>query len=123
VRCGFFGGRCRENIFPLEFDAKRIAAIQSSNTLVDYLIDDASFTKLREVSATYTLPNAWAAYARANRASISLAGRNLYTWTNYGGLEPEAFFLGGSRGGNHSIWEQTTLPQLTQWVMAINLGF
>ena len=123
VRCGFFGGRCRENIFPLEFDAKRIAAIQSSNTLVDYLIDDASFTKLREVSATYTLPDAWAAYARASRASISLAGRNLYTWTDYGGLEPEAFFLGGSRGGNHSIWEQTTLPQLTQWVMAINLGF
>jgi TonB-linked SusC/RagA family outer membrane protein len=123
VRCGFFGGRCRENIFPLEFDPKRIAAIQSSNTLVDYLIDDASFTKLREVSATYTLPDAWAAYARASRASISLAGRNLYTWTNYGGLEPEAFFLGGSRGGNHSIWEQTTLPQLTQWVVAINLGF
>jgi hypothetical protein len=123
VRCGFFGGRCRENIFPKEFDPKRIAAIQSSNTLIDYLIDDASFTKLREVSATYTLPDAWAAYARASRASISLAGRNLYTWTNYGGLEPEAFFLGGSRGGSHSIWEQTTLPQLTQWVVSVNLGF
>jgi TonB-linked SusC/RagA family outer membrane protein len=123
VRCGFFGGRCRENIFPKEFDPKRIAAIQSSNTLIDYLIDDASFTKLREVSATYTLPDAWAAYARATRASISLAGRNLYTWTNYGGLEPEAFFLGGSRGGSHSIWEQTTLPQLTQWVVSVNLGF
>jgi hypothetical protein len=123
VRCGFFGGRCRENIFPREFDPRRIAAIQSSNTLIDYLIDDASFTKLREVSATYTLPDAWAAYARASRASISLAGRNLHTWTNYGGLEPEAFFLGGSRGGSHSIWEQTTLPQLAQWVVSVNLGF
>jgi TonB-linked SusC/RagA family outer membrane protein len=123
VRCGFFGGRCRENVFPQEFDPKRIAAIQSSNVLIDYLIDDASFTKLREVSATYTLPDAWAAYARASRASISLAGRNLYTWTDYGGLEPEAFFLGGSRGGGHSIWEQTTLPQLAQWVVAVNLAF
>lgn len=123
VRCGFFGGRCRENVFPLEFDPRRIAAIQSSNTLVDYLIDDASFAKLREVSATYTLPASWAAYMRAARASVSLAGRNLYTWTDYGGLEPEAFFLGGSRGGNHSVWEQTTLPQLTQWVVTVNLGF
>ena len=123
VRCGFFGGRCRENIFPQEYDPRRIAAIQSNNTLIDYLIDDASFTKLREVSATYTLPAAWAAYARASTASISVAGRNLYTWTKYGGLEPEAFFLGGSRGGSHSIWEQTTLPQLAQWVVAINLGF
>ena len=123
VRCAFFGGRCRENVFPQEFDPRRIAAIQSSGTLVDYLIDDASFTKLREVSATYTLPAAWAAYARAGSASISLAGRNLATWTDYGGLEPEAFFLGGSRGGSHSIWEQTTLPQLAQWVVSVNLGF
>jgi hypothetical protein len=123
VRCAFFGGRCRENVFPQEYDTRRIAAIQSSGTLVDYLIDDASFTKLREVSATYTLPEAWAAYARASSASISVAGRNLHTWTDYGGLEPEAFFLGGSRGGSHSIWEQTTLPQLAQWVVSVNLGF
>jgi hypothetical protein len=123
VRCAFFGGRCRENVFPQEFDSRRIAAIQSSGTLIDYLIDDASFTKLREVSATYTLPAEWAAYARASNATISLAGRNLYTWTGYGGLEPEAFFLGGSRGGSHSIWEQTVLPQLSQWVISVNLGF
>lgn len=123
VRCAFFGGRCRENVFPREFDSKRIAGIQSSGTLVDYLFDDASFTKLREVSATYTLPAEWAGYARATSASISLAGRNLYTWTGYNGLEPEAFFLGGSRGGSHSLWEQTTLPQLAQWVVSVNLGF
>ena len=123
VRCAFFGGRCRENVFPQEFDARRIAAIQSSGTLIDYLIDDAAFTKLREVSATYTLPAVWATYAHASTASISLAGRNLKTWTNYGGLEPEAFFLGGTRGGSHSIWEQTVLPQLSQWVVSVNLGF
>ena len=75
------------------------------------------------MSATYTLPPQWAAYARAGNASISVAGRNLHTWTNFGGLEPEAFFLGGTRGGNHAIWEQTTLPQLTQWVVSVNLGF
>ena len=123
VRCAFFGGRCRENVFPQEFDPRRIAAIQSSGTLIDYLIDDAGFTKLREVSATYTLPAIWAAYAHASTASISLAGRNLKTWTDYGGLEPEAFFLGGTRGGSHSIWEQTVLPQLAQWVVSVNLGF
>ena len=123
VRCNFFGGRCRENFFPQEFDPKRIAQVQSNNNLVDFLIDDASFTKLREVSVSYTLPDRWAAAMRANRAVVSLAGRNLYTWTSYGGLEPEAMFLGGSRGGNHGAWEQTTLPQLSQWVLMFNLGF
>ena len=123
VRCTFFGGRCRENFFPEEFDARRIAAIQSNTNLVDFLIDDASFAKLREVSATYSLPDRWARRAGASRASISLAGRNLHTWTDYGGLEPEAMFLGGTRGGNHGAFEQTTLPQLAQWVVSVNLGF
>ena len=123
VRCAFFGGRCRENFYPWEFDPRRIAAIRSSNNLVDYLIDDASFAKLREVSIAYTLPDTWARRLRAAHATVQLAGRNLYTWTAFGGLEPEAFFLGGSRGGGFSLWEQTTLPQLTQWVLTVNVGF
>ena len=123
VRCTFFGGRCRENFFPLEFDPVRIAQVQSNNNLVDFLIEDASFAKLRELSLTYTLPESLARRARASRASVSLAGRNLHTWTSYPGLEPEAMFLGGTRGGNHGAFEQTTLPQLTQWVASVNLSF
>jgi hypothetical protein len=62
---------------------------------------------------------------RAARASVSLAGRNLGLWTDYGkrgGLDPEAFFLSGSRGGQ-ALFEQTTMPQLSQWVVTVNLGF
>jgi hypothetical protein len=123
VRCAFFGGRCRENFFPEEFDPKRIAAIQSSNNLVDWLIDDAGYTKLREVSLTYMVPSQWAQRFGADAATITVAGRNLHTWTNYGGLEPEANFLSGSRGGQFSAWEQTTLPQLSQFVATLNLTF
>ena len=123
VRCTFFGGRCRENVFPTEFDAKRIAGVQSNPRLVDFLIEDASFAKLREVSLSYTLPDQWTRPIGAGRASVTLAGRNLHTWTDYTGLEPEAMFLGGSRGGNFGAFEQTTLPQLTQWVASVNLAF
>jgi hypothetical protein len=128
VRCTFFGGRCRENYFPLEFDANRIAGVQSGPnvtvpTIVDFLIDDASFAKLRELSAAYTLPERWARAMGASRAQVGIAGRNLITWTDYGGLEPEAMFMGGSRGGSNGAWEQTTLPQLTQWVFSVNLGY
>lgn len=121
VRCPIFA-RCRENFFPTEFDPERIAGIQSSSNLVDYLIDDATFAKLREISVSYTLPDRWARSVAASRATVSLAGRNVYTWTKFRGLEPEAFFLGGTRGG-HSLWEQTTLPQLSTWVLTVNLGF
>ena len=30
--------------------------------------------------------------------------------------------LGGSRGGN-AAWEQTTLPQLTSWIVTFSLAF
>ncbi|HEX8905409.1 MAG TPA: TonB-dependent receptor, partial [Longimicrobiaceae bacterium] len=122
VRCTFFG-RCEENYYPRRFDPVRIAQIQSSRNLVDFLIDDASFAKLREVSLTYSLPETIARRAGASRASLSVAGRNLHTWTNYGGLEPEAMFLGGTRGGNFGAFEQTTLPQLTSWIVSLNLTF
>ena len=115
--------RCRENFFPTEFDPRRIAAITAAGSLVDFAIVDASFAKLRELSATYTLPDRWAAALGASRASVSLAGRELHTWTRYSGLEPEAMFLGGSRGGNYGGWEQHITPQLTRWVVAVDLGY
>ena len=115
--------RCRENFFPTEFDARRIASIASNGTLVDFAIVDASFAKLRELSATYTLPDHWAARLRASRASISVAGRELYTWTRYAGLEPEATYLGGARFGSYGNYEQFMLPQLSRVVLAVSLGY
>jgi TonB-linked SusC/RagA family outer membrane protein len=120
VRCWFFG-LCRENYFPLEFDPVQVAG--SEEGIVSDLIEDASFTKLRELSATYTVPETWANRIGAARATITVAGRNLYTWTAYPGLEPEAMFLGGSRGGGQSSWEQNVVPQLTQFVTTVNLTF
>jgi outer membrane receptor protein involved in Fe transport len=115
--------RCRENYFPTEFDARRIASISAGGSLVDFAIADAGFAKLRELSATYTLPDRWAATLRASRANISLAGRELYSWTRYGGLDPEATYLGGTRGGNYGNYEQSMIPQLTRVVVAVSLGY
>jgi TonB-linked SusC/RagA family outer membrane protein len=124
VRCALdLGGRCREAFFPQEYDPVRIAQVQAGGEFVGFLIKDASYLKLRELSASYELPTRWANLFRAQRARVTIAGRNLHTWTEYSGLEPEATFLGGSRGGGNSFWEQTTLPQLTQFVTTIDLTF
>jgi TonB-linked SusC/RagA family outer membrane protein len=124
VRCILFG-RCRENFYPADYvdDPAWLAQTQRGGTYVTGLIQDASFTRLRELSATYTVPDAWAQRLGAGRASISVAGRNLYTWTNYSGMEPEASFLGGSRGGGSAQWEQNVTPQLAQFVTTLNLSF
>ena len=120
IRCTLFI-RCPEDFAPFRSDPIRVAEIQAG--IPDFYINDASFLKLREVSVSYTLPEVWAQAIGASRALVSLAGRNLYTWTRYPGLEPEAMFLGGSRGGNFSAWEQADLPQLAQWVMTVNVSY
>jgi len=121
-RCQIFG-RCRENFYPLEFDPQKIAGLQSNGQLVDYYLNNSTYTKLRELSFSYTLPPVATRWGGFSRAVLTLAGRNLITWTDYPGLEPEAFFLGGSRGGNFGSFEQTTNPQLAQWVLGVNLDW
>ena len=90
--------------------------------LVDWVFNDASYAKLREVSLSYELPEEWAARFGARRASVSIAGRNLHTWTSWTGLDPEALFLGVGFG-QHTVFEQDQLPQLTQFVATVNVSF
>lgn len=122
VRCVLFS-LCQENWSPEEYDAVYMAEIQSAGTFPDVMIDEADFTKLRELSVSYTVPSAWAERLGASGASITLAGRNLITWTDYMGLEPESTFNAGTRGGNFHLWEQNVLPQLAQFVASFNVSF
>jgi TonB-linked SusC/RagA family outer membrane protein len=119
VRCHLFI-ECRENYYPKEFSPAIVGAV-SSTAYVSDLINDASYTKLREISLSYNLPGAFATRLGAARASVSIAGRNLHTWTNYKGLEPEASFQGGTRGFGQ--WEQDVTPQLRSYVATLRLNF
>jgi hypothetical protein len=53
---------------------------------------DASYTKLREVTLTWDLPQRLTAgwWKGARSARLSLTGRNLYWWTKFRGGDPEA---------------------------------
>jgi hypothetical protein len=116
--------RCREFYYPQDYDPKLIASLKAgTDVLPDGYINDASYVKLRELSVAYTLPDRLNRFGSFSRASIGIAGRNLHTWTKYPGLDPEASFLGGTRGGGFAFFDQTTNPQATQWVLSVNLGW
>lgn len=124
ARCGIFG-RCQENFassYLNEVDSMRVAGATSNSNIVDWLITPSNYGRWRELTITYDAPASIAQKLRANRATFSVSGRNLWMTTNYMGFEPEAMFLGGARGGN-AAWEQTTLPQLRTWLFSVNLGF
>jgi hypothetical protein len=67
----------------------RYAASRAGADVDEFFLEDASFVKLRELSLTWTLPARWAPRVAGGSAAITIAGRNVATWTRYGGLDPE----------------------------------
>ncbi|MCA9737443.1 MAG: SusC/RagA family TonB-linked outer membrane protein [Gemmatimonadetes bacterium] len=65
----------------------------SNNRNNSYFTEDADYIKLRELSVRYSLPESQlpAALQRLgiSRATVNLTGRNLKTWTDYRGFDPE----------------------------------
>jgi TonB-linked SusC/RagA family outer membrane protein len=67
-------------------------ALYNGNNNVDWFIEDAGYVKLREVSVRYRFsPPTTGLLSRVamDRVTLSLIGRNLYTWTRYSGYDPE----------------------------------
>jgi len=66
--------------------------LYAANAPTDYFVQPAGYVKLRELSVRYKLPERFlGAVARtgAHNVSLSLVGRNLFTWTDYKGYDPE----------------------------------
>ena len=121
IRCYFeIGGVCKDLADPVHGNPIIVAGAQEG--IPSYLISNASFYRLGEVSASYALSDEMAARLHARSASLTLAGRNLVTWTSYKGLDPTAQFLGGSRGTSVA-WEQTVTPTLSSFLLTLNLTF
>ena len=81
--------RCAEQhdpATPLDQQARSVAASQGGE--ISYY-EDGSFTKLREVRLSVGLPASVARMGGASGARISITGRNLQTWTDFTGLDPE----------------------------------
>ena len=83
-------------------------------------IEDATFTKLREVALTITAPKSVASRVRAGAASLTVAGRNLKTWTKYSGFDPEVNAIGA---GNFNSSDFLTQPNIRYITARLNLTF
>ena len=59
-------------------------------------LEDASYWRLGEVTLGYTLPSDLAARIGAGRARIYVAGKNLYTDSDYSGYAPDLNSSGSS---------------------------
>ncbi len=105
------------------------AALFRANSLD---IENATFTRWRELSVAYLVPTHLATAARLRSASITLAARNLALWTHYTGPDPEVnagagaqFTVAGQQttAVNHdSVADYGSVPQARYWVLKVSLG-
>ena len=87
-------------------------------------VEDAGFVKLREVTLGYTLPTRLIQSmlgGRANDVRLELSGRNLKTWTDYTGLDPEVSNFGNQALGRFQ--DVTPYPPARQVFFSINASF
>ncbi|MGH7665214.1 MAG: SusC/RagA family TonB-linked outer membrane protein [Gemmatimonadaceae bacterium] len=85
-------------------------------------IEDADFVKWRELSVTLSVPETLSDRIVAlSGATLTLAGRNLATWTDYGGLDPEINETGGS--SNFTQGEFNTQPPVRYYTVRLNFAF
>ena len=61
----------------------------------EWRVDDGAFTKLREISISYNFRNPLRGVSNIN---LGMVGRNLVSWDNYNGYDPET-----NAGGNSDI--------------------
>lgn len=82
-------------------------------------IEDASFVKLRDVSARYTFDQPFVLRNLGfDRAELSVSGRNLVTWTDYTGLDPESNLTEQSSGRGLEYFNN---PQVRSWIVGVSL--
>lgn len=94
-------------------------------------IQPGDFVKLRDVSASLTLPAGFARTLRVAGATLTVAGRNLgFISKKYGGLDPEVNFIGQSTflsGASNFIQflrvDSYTQPMLRRWTTSLTLTF
>ncbi len=98
-----------------------VYAGRQANGTKSYFMEDASFLRLRNVSIGFDFAKLFTVKG-VSRMQLVLSGRNLVTFTNYTGYDPEV-----SSGTNNSAWDRgvdhNTIPNVKTYQVALNLGF
>ncbi|MCR9264790.1 MAG: SusC/RagA family TonB-linked outer membrane protein [Flavobacteriaceae bacterium] len=86
--------------------------------IFEEFVEDGSFVKLREVALSYDFKPKWECI---DNVKISLVGRNLISWDDYSGWDPEVSAAGQSNGVRGFDFATVPIPRTYQ--LGFNVSF
>lgn len=105
------------------------AVVEDTNRngrISDYFIEDGSFLKLRNIKVGYNLPQGILEKISASKATVFVSGQNVFTITNYSGLDPEigtATDIDGNGGVQTRGIDFGAYPNSATFTVGFNLQF
>ena len=60
-----------------------------NNRVSDRFVEDASYLRMKNIRLAYSIPVKWASYMTLKKAQVYASAQNLFTITNYSGMDPE----------------------------------
>lgn len=126
-RTPFQDGNAGQDAYGREYAFRQVESTPEEQAMIerqDYgvFLESGDYVKLREVNVRYALPEAVAARIGASGASVTLAGRNLKTWSDFSILDPE-MDVQGSRDNFIRNNFAGSFPPLRAFWLGVNLTF
>ncbi len=84
-----------------------------NNRVSDRFVEDASYLRFKNVRLAYSIPTKWADYLKLKRTQFYVSAQNLFTFTDYSGMDPEV-------GGGVDIG---FYPQARTFIAGITVDF
>src|SRR5690606_19494502 len=83
-----------------------------------FFIEDAGYVKLRDVSVAYTFSQPFVQRLGFSSLDLVVSGRNLKTWTDYTGIDPESNLT--AQNGALGL-DYFNNPQTRSYIITVNL--
>ena len=97
----------------------KAAAGRSPRTSTRF-VEDGSFVRLKNISFGYDFPTSLLKRFKISTARVFVSGQNLWTYTNYSGVDPEVAYQ--SSNTNLGL-DFGSYPNTISYTLGINLGF
>jgi len=115
---------CHDRNDPATPLQRQAAAVARYYAVPLQYFEDADYLKLRELQVSFDVPPKLASIMRAHEATVTLAARNLFTWTGYTGGDPEAGSYGRMTPGSPlTVADFGTIPVARTWSLRVNVAY